>query len=212
MFKSLKGRKIMPEQKKKDHILEAASHCFARYGFAKTTMDDIARMVGLNKASLYYYYKNKEAIFCEIILQEKENFLSSLKKKINTISVWHEKIQAYILERERHFQKQVNLHKLSIKTSRQLAFQPFFRDLVKRFNIREAQMIREILDQAMATKQIRKINTLKTAGIILCVANGIKQQQMLLEKDNLNLTQFDFKKIEKDTRFAISLMLKGLIV
>jgi AcrR family transcriptional regulator len=208
----LKGRKIMPEQKKKDHILEAASHCFARYGFAKTTMDDIARMVGLNKASLYYYYKNKEAIFCEIILQEKENFLSSLKKKINTISVWHEKIQAYILERERHFQKQVNLHKLSIKTSRQLAFQPFFRDLVKRFNIREAQMIREILDQAMATKQIRKINTLKTAGIILCVANGIKQQQMLLEKDNLNLTQFDFKKIEKDTRFAISLMLKGLIV
>jgi AcrR family transcriptional regulator len=202
----------MPEKKKQDHILEAASHCFARYGFAKTTMDDIARMVGLNKASLYYYYKNKDAIFCEIIQQEKEIFLSSLKKKVDTIIIWHEKIQIYILERERYFQKQVNLHKLSIKTSKQLAFQPLFRDLVNRFNIRETQMIREILDQAIQTKQIQKIDTQKTAGIILCVANGIKQQQMLLEKDNLNLAQFDFKKIEKDTRFAISLILKGLAV
>ena len=64
----------------------------------------------------------------------------------------------------------------------------------------------------MAEKKIQKINTLKPASIILCVTNGIKQQEMLLEKDNLNLAQFDFKKIEKDTRFAISLMLKGLTV
>jgi len=200
----------MPDPKKKEQILEAASHCFAHYGFAKTTMDDISKMVGLNKASLYYYYKSKEAIFCEIIVQEKETFLYSLKKKVNAISIWHEKIQTYILEREHHFQKMVNLHKLSIKTSKQLRFQPMFRDLFNRFNIREMEMIREILDLAMETKQIQKIDTHKTAGIILCVVNGIKQQRMLLQMDNLNLGQFDFKEIEEDIRFATSLILNGL--
>ncbi len=202
----------MPESTKRDDIQKAASHCFAHYGFAKTTMDDIGKMVGLNKASLYYYYKNKEAIFCEIIQEERKKFLDSLNKKVDKIDLWHEKIQTYILERQRHFQKTVNLHKLSIKTSKQLQFQPLFLDLVKQFNIRETQIICDILDQAMGKKQIQRIDTMKTASIILCVANGIKQQQMLLENDNLTLAQFDFEKVEEKTRFAIYLILNGLMV
>ncbi len=200
----------MQESTKKEDILKAAAHCFAQYGFAKTTMDDIGQMVGLNKASLYYYYKNKEAIFCEIILQEKEIFLSGLTEKVDGIKTWQKKIQTYLLERERYFQKVVNLHKLSIKTSKQLQFQPLFQDLLNRFNLRETQIIREILDKAIETKQIPKNDTQKTASIILCVANGIKQQQMLLQKDNLTLAQFNFEKIETDIRFAISLILRGL--
>jgi len=201
----------MADTKRRDDIHRAASHCFAHYGFAKTTMDDIGKMVGLNKASLYYYYKNKEAIFCEIIREEKENFIASLKKKIARINPWHKKIQAYILQRQRYFQKTVNLHKLSIKTSKQLQFQPLFLDLLNRFNLLEAQIICDILDQAIQEKQLHKIDSQKTASIILCVANGIKQQQMLLQNDNLTLAQFDFEKGEEDTRFAIQLILNGLI-
>lgn len=201
----------MPEPTRRDDILKAASHCFAHYGFAKTTMDDIGTMVGLNKTSLYYYYKNKDTIFCEIIRQESDQFLSSLKKKIEGITPWHEQIQTYVLERQRHFQNTVNLHKLSIKTSKQLQFQPSFLELLKRFNIQETQIISEILDQAMGTKQIQKINSQKTASIILSVVYGIKQQQMLLENANLTLAQFDFETIEQDTRFAISLILNGLM-
>ena len=200
----------MSETNKGDDIRKAASHCFAHYGFAKTTMDDIGKMVGLNKASLYYYYKNKEAIFCEIIRQESEFFLASLKGKVAEIILWHEKIQTYILERQRHFQKMVNLHKLSIKTSKQLQFQPLFLDLLKQFNIQETQIICDILDQAMENEQIQKIDTLKTARIILSVIYGIKQQQMLLENDNLTLAQFDFERVEEQTRFAVSLILNGL--
>jgi AcrR family transcriptional regulator len=204
----------MPESTKREDILKAASHCFAHYGFAKTTMDDIGKMVGLNKTSLYYYYKNKDTIFCEIIRQESDHFLSSLEKKIEGITPWHEKIHTYILERQRHFQNTVNLHKLSIKTSKQLQFHPSFLELLKRFNVQETQIISKILNQAMGKKQIQKMDlqkAQKTASIILSVVYGIKQQQMLLENDNLTLAQFDFKTIEQDTRFAISLILNGLM-
>lgn len=206
----IEKRENMPEIDKREDILKAASNCFAHYGFTKTTMDDIGKMVGLNKASLYYYYKNKEAIFCEIIRQERKFFLSSLKEKVDAIALWHEKIQVYILERQRHFQKMVNLHKLSIKTSKQLQFQPQFLDLLREFTIREIQIICDILDQAVEKKHIKKIDTMKTADIIISVANGIKQQQMLLENENLTLTQFNFQKVEEDTRFAIFLILNGL--
>jgi AcrR family transcriptional regulator len=200
----------MPETNKADAIRKAASNCFAHYGFAKTTMEDIGRMVGLNKASLYYYYKNKEAIFCEIIRQESDLFLTSLKKKVARITLWDEKIQTYILERQRHFQKMENLHKLSIKTSKQLQFQPLFLDLLKQFNVQETRIISDILAQAIHEAQIQKIDPLETARIILSVIYGIKQQQMLLENDNLTLARFDFEQVEEQTRFAVALILNGL--
>ena len=47
----------------KQQIIEAAGVIFERYGFKKTTMDDIAYAAGKGKSSLYYYFKNKEQVF-----------------------------------------------------------------------------------------------------------------------------------------------------
>ena len=151
----------MVDKKKQEDILQAASHCFAHYGFAKTTMDDIGKMVGLNKASLYYYYKNKEAIFCEIILNESENFLGRLSQKVEDADSWETGIQIYLQERERYFQQLANLNKLSIKTSRQIQFQPSIRELKIQFHQREEEIIQGILDKAVKTNQIDRIDTAK---------------------------------------------------
>lgn len=47
-------------------ILEAATTLFARYGFKRTTMEDIASESGLSRASLYVQFRNKEDIFREL--------------------------------------------------------------------------------------------------------------------------------------------------
>lgn len=44
-------------------ILEAAQTCFLRFGYSKTSLDDIAREAGLSRPLLYRKYRNKEAIF-----------------------------------------------------------------------------------------------------------------------------------------------------
>ncbi|MFX0062900.1 MAG: TetR/AcrR family transcriptional regulator [Candidatus Hermodarchaeota archaeon] len=36
--------------------MDAASDCFAKYGYRKTTLEDISKIVGVRKASLYYYW------------------------------------------------------------------------------------------------------------------------------------------------------------
>ena len=200
----------MPDSDKRKEIRKAASQSFAHYGFSKTTMDDIGRQVGLNKASLYYYYKNKEAIFCEIIETEGAAFLAGLKEKTDKIPSWNEKIQAYLLERQRYFQQTVNLHKLSVKSAEQLQFQPMFRELAGRFAAQEADLIRDILDLAFEKGQIRKTDTARTARIILSVANSLKQEHMGIQQGSLILEKTDFKTIEEDTRFAVELILDGL--
>jgi AcrR family transcriptional regulator len=44
-------------------ILEAAKICFLRYGYGKTSLDDIAKAAGLSRPLLYRKFANKEAIF-----------------------------------------------------------------------------------------------------------------------------------------------------
>jgi len=60
-------------------ILDAAQHRFAAYGYSKVTMDEIAEDVGMAKASLYYYFPTKEAIFRSIVLHEQSEFLSRIQ-------------------------------------------------------------------------------------------------------------------------------------
>lgn len=44
-------------------IVEAATGIFLRYGFKKTSMDDIARAVGISRQALYLHFQTKEALF-----------------------------------------------------------------------------------------------------------------------------------------------------
>lgn len=49
-------------------ILSAAETLFARYGFKRTSMEDIAVEAGLSRAALYLQFRNKEDLFRELAL------------------------------------------------------------------------------------------------------------------------------------------------
>lgn len=48
-------------------ILDAAAQLAAERGITSTTMDDIAKLAGVAKGSLYYNFKSKDAIFSDIL-------------------------------------------------------------------------------------------------------------------------------------------------
>jgi len=78
--------KVDSHDEKREQILIGAEKLFTRYGYLKTTMDDIAEIAGLKKASLYYYYNSKDAIFRDVIMKEINNFIIEAKQKINVIN------------------------------------------------------------------------------------------------------------------------------
>lgn len=48
---------------RRDAILQAATTVFLRYGFRKTSMDDVARAANLSRQGLYLHFANKEELF-----------------------------------------------------------------------------------------------------------------------------------------------------
>ncbi len=60
----------MPNDSKAERqqeILMAALQAFAEKGYDKTTIEDIVRISGLSKGTLYWYFTNKEAIFAALV-------------------------------------------------------------------------------------------------------------------------------------------------
>ena len=65
----------------KEKIMQSAMENFAKNGFDRTRMEDIATGAGLAKGTLYLYFKNKEDLFyaiCDHNLDELRNQLSRL--------------------------------------------------------------------------------------------------------------------------------------
>ncbi len=57
----------MGHEDKRQELVEIATRVFLRYGYRKTTLDDIAEAAGLQKSSLYHYFDNKDDLFRETV-------------------------------------------------------------------------------------------------------------------------------------------------
>ncbi len=100
---------------RKTEILSAAADCFTRFGYDETTLDDIGGMVGVNKASLYHYFENKDAIFAEVIAEESQRYHAVIKQKVAVVSGCRRKIGAWIEEGFRYCRENSLLHRLSVE-------------------------------------------------------------------------------------------------
>lgn len=56
-----------PAEEREAQIIEAAFTAFAANGLDETRLEDIARLAGVAKGTIYLYFPNKEALFREMI-------------------------------------------------------------------------------------------------------------------------------------------------
>jgi len=80
VIKSPFDRERQYSAKRRAVILSAAS-AFRRRGYHNTSMVDIAKTLGLTKAALYYYVKNKEEILYESHIMAYNSMDDVLKEK-----------------------------------------------------------------------------------------------------------------------------------
>ncbi|MGC4746140.1 TetR/AcrR family transcriptional regulator [Micromonospora sp. DT201] len=53
---------------RRKHVLKVALHTFARYGYRKTSMDDVARAADISRPGLYFLFSSKENLFRDAVI------------------------------------------------------------------------------------------------------------------------------------------------
>lgn len=51
------------------HFIAAAEACFERYGVGKTTMEDIARMAGVSRPTVYRHFADRESLILAVVMR-----------------------------------------------------------------------------------------------------------------------------------------------
>ena len=170
----------MPEkldQQKKENILQIARELFFRFGYHKTSMDDIAQQVGLAKPTLYYYYPNKEAIFDEIVIREASAFLNKVEQAIPENLAADQKIVAFF----RNIYDQLQLLSVEMEGVPDIICKssPHGQPVIQKISELFQQKIRPILQAGLEDGTLELSNTEVTASTIGLMTKFLNLEWML---------------------------------
>lgn len=79
-----------------DRILEAASDEFAAHGFAGARVDAIAKRAGVNKASIYYYIGDKQAVYEGVLRRVFQRTAARVESETGEIDCPEAKLRVFI--------------------------------------------------------------------------------------------------------------------
>lgn len=200
----------MPDQEisqdiKKNQILAAAKQVFGRFGFNKTTLDDVANAVGMKKASLYYYYASKEELFKDVIKSETDELVAELEKNVFDKNNVHDQLNTYINTRLAYLQKMINIHNLTVNSI--LEFRPISELLYREFFDKQIQIVVKIISDGIKNGELKNVNADRTANIFLTAIESIATKVLCKSKAT---NEINYKSIEDDSLFLIELIINGL--
>ncbi len=80
-------------EKTRQRILSAAVEIFAKEGFDAARMEDIAATVGIKRAGLFYYYKDKQALYAAMLDYVISQLSQAIHGELNPELTLHEQIE-----------------------------------------------------------------------------------------------------------------------
>ena len=69
-----------PGNDRREAVLESALLTFARFGYRKTSMDEVARAAQISRPGLYFLFDSKEALFRAAVTQALERDIAAVER------------------------------------------------------------------------------------------------------------------------------------
>ncbi|MGD9555518.1 MAG: TetR/AcrR family transcriptional regulator [Mangrovibacterium sp.] len=178
------GNGINKKDVNREYILKIAQDIFSKYGYKKTTLDDIANAVRKGKSSLYYYFESKEDLFQAVILKEVDVLKRELEKVVmrNTDPV--EKLREYILTKLTTFRGLANFYHA---LENDVTAIEFIETIKNKYQQDEIRMIKRILIEGVRKNTFDvKDFTLAAIGITTAI-KGLEMPLTAGEYGTINL-------------------------
>ncbi|MCW3058544.1 MAG: TetR family transcriptional regulator [Capsulimonas sp.] len=77
---------------KEERILKAARDVFARYGYVRTTMADVAKAAGISRPALYLVFAKKEELFGAVIHRMNDDIFERIHSQLDTHKTLEQKL------------------------------------------------------------------------------------------------------------------------
>ena len=188
----------------REEILRKAAELLGRFGFKKTTMEDIARAIGKSKSSLYYYYKTKEEIFEAVVAEDMDESRRITEEKMNTVESAPEKFRLMFTTIFGSIREKID--KFSVFRADVMENPALMENIGKERDVYMENLLRDLVLYGIERGEIRKM-TEEEIGVWTKVTNMTIRAigHRLFLEDN-------FAYVEKHMDFLAGTMLNGIVV
>jgi AcrR family transcriptional regulator len=153
-------------------VILTAGQIFSRYGFKKTTMDEIARAMKMGKSSIYYYFASKEDIFEAVVRYEANILRNELTTAIKAEESPIDKMKNYVFVRMKAFEKLSNYYNAIF--DKNLDHFEFIETIRQKYDREELAILRLILYLGARKKIFNVVNSEYTAMAIQTTLKGLE--------------------------------------
>jgi len=190
------------EEEIKAEIIEAARFLFMKYGFFKTTMEDIAKAVKKGKSTLYYYYKSKDEVFLDVINQVAKSLLFNIREKVNQISSASEKLLGYFEILIEEIKAVLDLYRLILEELKDNDY--LTKNIDRLFYDKDIEFLESILVFGINRKEFLSLDMSNTKSLaeLLIIINRDLISNYLLKNKRIEW--------EQSVRFLSSIILRGI--
>jgi AcrR family transcriptional regulator len=168
----------------RENILKIAREIFSKYGFKKTTLDDIANAVRKGKSSLYYYFESKEDLFQAVIMKEVDILGHELEIVINRNTDPIDKLRDYILTKLTTFRGLANFYHA---IENDITAVGFINDIKRKYEQDEIRMIKRILIEGVRKNEFEIYDFNLAAIGITTAIKGLEMPLSAGTYGNVNL-------------------------
>jgi AcrR family transcriptional regulator len=156
----------------RDKIIESSRQIFSKYGFKKSTMEEVAKSAGKGKSSIYYYFASKEDIYKAVIEKEAMLLRDEIHIALLNINDPIEKLKVYVTVRMQTFLALINFYE-AIKNEF-LTHLDFINKIREKYDNEEIALVESILKEGVIMNKLTIDNTEFAAIAIVTALKGLE--------------------------------------
>ena len=192
---------------KEQLILEAAQKRFGLYGIEKTSMREIADDLKLSKASLYYYFPDKESLYRAVIEKEQGEFIERIRERMQRTGSADRLLMEYANARLSYFRTLLNLSRLRLQFYSDL--KPVLKDTIHNFREKEKEIIVLIIEKGIGDGIFFHKDAGEAALLYLDMLRGLRMT-ILNDRISLILEQQEYDRFLERTNAITEIFIRGL--
>jgi len=170
-------------------IMNAARSVFARKGFARGIMDEIAKEAGIAKGTVYLYFSSKKEIYRAVLDYDMEFLKRATLERIETANGLKRKIKAFALARLENSDAKREFFKIMDTDPGSLSYtRSQYRNWLKEPVLRLAAAIENAFQQG----EIRSVPAERTAWAIADMTRGAIQRRLIGQTDTAPAEEAEF--------------------
>jgi AcrR family transcriptional regulator len=165
IYQAVTDEPIELDQAKREKVFLAAKERFSRFGFKKTTVDEIAELAGISKRTMYQVFNSKEEILAELVMFEALSFRHHCMSEIKSHSDPAKKLEIFCTLWRAYFIENNFLG--LVLTDDMGLFTPFLKNTINLVEAGMKEMIARLLTEGMQKGVFRELNLPATVECIL---------------------------------------------